>query len=67
MNTSEYMIQVADAMRKGAAENIVRLAMHADGYPSYRIETIIRWCKLYNERTADEYREENFSLSQTER
>lgn len=67
MTISEYLIEVASAMRGGAADNIVRLAMRADGHPPHRIETMIRWCKLYNERTINEYREENISAAQTER
>jgi hypothetical protein len=57
MNTTinEYMITVAESLRLGAAEDIVRLAMRADGFSPNRIDTMIRWCKLYNERTTYEH------------
>lgn len=66
MTINEYMITIAESLRLGAAENIVRLAMRADGFSTNRIETMIRWCNLYNERTADEHREENLSVPQAE-
>lgn len=66
MSINEYMITVAESLRLGAAEDIVRMAMRSDGYSLSRIDTMIRWCKLYNERTTHEYREETLSVSQTE-
>lgn len=54
MTINEYMITVAESLRLGAAEPIVRLAMHADGFSDNRIDTMIRWCKLYNERTSND-------------
>jgi hypothetical protein len=52
MTISEYLIKAAEALRSGAAEDIVKLAMRSDGHPPARIETMIRWCRLHNERTA---------------
>lgn len=54
MTISEYLISAADALRAGASESIVKLAMRADGHPVGRVETMIRWCKLHNERTTNE-------------
>jgi hypothetical protein len=66
MTINEYMITVAESLRLGAAEDIVRFAMRADGFSNTRIDTMIRWCKLYNERTTHERREENLSIPQAE-
>jgi hypothetical protein len=55
MTINEYMMTVASSLRMGAAEQIVRYAMRVDGFSENRIETMIRWCKLYNERTNHEY------------
>jgi hypothetical protein len=54
MTINEYMMTVASSLRMGAAEQIVRYAMRVDGFSENRIETMIRWCKLYNERTLNE-------------
>jgi hypothetical protein len=62
MTINEYMITIAESLRLGAAEDIVRFAMRADGFTPNRIDTMIRWCKLYNERTVDEHREESLSI-----
>jgi hypothetical protein len=61
MTINEYMITIAGSLRLGAAENIVRLAMRSDGYSNTRIETMIRWCKLYNERTTHEQQTHDLS------
>lgn len=53
-NISEMMISAAKALRAGADETILALALRADGASKERAETIIRWCKLYNERCEDE-------------
>lgn len=66
MTINEYMITVAKSLRMGAAEDIVRFAMRADGFSPNRIDTMIRWCKLYNERNGDEHREENLPLAETQ-
>lgn len=47
---SELMIDAARALRSGAAEHIVALALQADGVAQERVETVIRWCKLFNQR-----------------
>lgn len=54
MTINEYMITVAESLRSGVSEPIVKWAMRADGVPDNRIDTMIRWCKLYNERNGYE-------------
>ena len=61
MTISEYLITAAEALRSGAAEDIVKLAMRSDGHPPARIETMIRWCKLHNERTTNEQQADDLS------
>ncbi len=54
MTLSDMMISAAKALRAGAAEHIVIMALQGDGVSKERAETILRWCKLYNERCEDE-------------
>jgi hypothetical protein len=62
------MILAAKNLKLGAAEHIVLIALQNDGVSKERAETIIRWCKLFNERSEDEpgTREEDLSLPQTQ-
>ena len=53
MRISNVMIGAAEALRAGAAESIVHLAMRADGLSPKQADIVLRWCKLYNERTKD--------------
>lgn len=52
MNTSDSLIAAAKALRSGAAEDIVAMALRADGFSAYKVEIMLRWCALYNQRTA---------------
>ncbi len=63
MNTSESMIAAAKALKAGAAEDIVALALRADGFSAYKVEVMLRWCALYNQRTEDSEREEQDELT----
>ncbi len=54
MSLSDMMISVAKAMRAGAADDIIILALRGEGVSKERAETMLRWCKLYNERCEDE-------------
>ncbi len=54
MSISDMMISAAKALRIGAAEDMVILALRSDGLSLERAETVLRWCKLYNERCEDE-------------
>ena len=51
MSTSEAMISAAYLLRLGAAEHIVAQALRSDGVLPEKVDTVLRWCKLYNERT----------------
>jgi len=51
---SDLIISAAKALRAGADEKLVALALQSDGVSKERSETILRWCKLYNERCEDE-------------
>ena len=51
---SDLMIDAARALRFGAHESIVALALKADGVNPTKIDTIMRWCKLYNQRTQNQ-------------
>jgi hypothetical protein len=54
MTLSEYMIVAADVLRKGGSEFILAIAMQNDGIPVNRIDTMLRWCKIYNESLLSE-------------
>jgi hypothetical protein len=63
MNTSESMIAAAKALKAGAAEDIVALALRADGFSAYKVEVMLRWCALYNQRTEEHEQEEQAELA----
>ena len=50
---SDLMIDAARALRVGADEKIVAMALVSDGIPREKVDTIMRWCKLYNQRTQE--------------
>ena len=66
MKVSDALDSVVRALRLGAHPRIAKLALMSDGFSSAKSDTIIAWAILYNERTADEYREENLSVPQTQ-
>lgn len=59
ISTSDAMIVAAEALRLGAAEPIVAAALRGDGFPAEKVSIMIRWCKLHNERTAEDAIESN--------
>jgi hypothetical protein len=54
ISTSDAMIAAAEALKLGAAEHIVAAALRGDGFSPARVDLMIRWCKLHNERTAED-------------
>lgn len=54
ISISEAMIAAAEALRLGAAEPIVAAALRGDGFSPEKVSIMIRWCKLQNERTAED-------------
>lgn len=54
ISISDAMISAAQALRSGAAENIVAMALRSDGLSPKQVGIVLRWCKLYNERTDED-------------
>ena len=63
MNTSDSLIAAAKALRAGAAEEIVAMALRADGFSTYKVDIMLRWCALYNQRTEESEKEEQVELA----
>lgn len=42
------------AMKQGVVENILRQALFSDGWKPARVDQIIRWAKVYVEKTKGE-------------
>ena len=56
ISISNAMIATAEALKLGADPLMIAFALCSDGFAPEKVETILRWCQLLNERIGERER-----------